>query len=279
MRASIASADTDGPVNGPAHETALGGGVRRPDSNEEELNALRRSLQEQRRATTLLNAEVQKQTEAREAMEAQLIEANAEIAASWDRRKEMTRVIADRDSKLAAAKSDIDALRERQEEMAKTIADRDSELADAKSEIEELRLRQEEMAATISDREAELADTIADWEAKLADAHVKIAEADAKLAEATADAKLNRERRKEIALVVANRDTKIATLNGKIATLNGQIKEIGQAVANRNDKISQLKAELEDRYRELATLQRHIARTSFSGRAKRLVSPITRLFR
>ncbi len=241
MQASIASTDTDAsPVNGPAPEDGIGGSARRPDPHEEDLYALRRSLQEQRRVTTLLNAEVQKQTEAREAMEAQLIEANAEIAASWDRRKEMTRVITDRDAKLAEAKSQIQAKIE-------VIADREAKLADAKSEIDALRERQEEMANVIVNR-------------------------DAMLAEARGESKANRERRKEIAQVVANRDA-------KILALNAQIREISQAVSNRNAKISQLKADLQARYEELATLQRHIARSSLSGRAKRLVSPVTRLFR
>lgn len=146
------------------------GDVQSPASHEEEIAALRRALQEQRRATTLLRAEAQKQVEAREAMEAQLIEANAELAASWDRRKEMARVIGDRDAKLA---------------------------------------------------------------------------------------KLNRE---------------VAQLSARISGRETQI-------ANREDKIAQLRSELKARYEELGALQRHIARSSLSGRAKRAAAPIKRLFR
>lgn len=186
MRTSIAPTETNaGPVKSKARQDESGAGLERPDSHDEEIEALKRSLREQRRATTLLNAEVQKQTEAREAVEAQLIEANAEIAASWERRKEMTRVIADRDAKLAEANS---------------------------------RLRQAD-------------------------------EMERELAELRSEIKASRERRKEIARVVANRDA----------------------------KISQLKADLQARYGELAALQRHISRSSLSGRTKRLVRPVTRL--
>jgi len=126
------------------HEDSLDAGSRRPDPNETELNAVRQSLQDQRRATTLLNAEVQKQTEAREAMEAQLIEANAEIAASWDRRKEMTRVIADRDSKLAdamaklaEANAEAKLNRERRKEAAQLVANRDAEISELRADLQD----------------------------------------------------------------------------------------------------------------------------------------------
>jgi chromosome segregation ATPase len=107
----------------------------RADSYKEEIEALKRSLQEQRRATTLLTAEVRIQTEAREALEAQLIEANASIAASWERRKEMTRVIAARDAKLAEANAEIKANRERRKEISRVVANRDAKIAELYEEL------------------------------------------------------------------------------------------------------------------------------------------------
>ena len=107
----------------------------RADPYKEEIEALKRSLQAQRRATTLLTAELRIQTEAREALEAQLIEANASIAASWERRKEMTRVIAARDAKLAEANAEIKAHRERRKEISRVVADRDKKIAELYEEL------------------------------------------------------------------------------------------------------------------------------------------------
>jgi chromosome segregation ATPase len=229
LRTSIASTDTPPrPLKGEADGDSSVAGVVRPASLEAEIEALKRSLQEQRRATTLLNAETQRQTEAREAMEAQLIEANAEIAASWDRRKEMTRVIGDREDKLADAKAELEASRE---QVARLSEERDSLLA-------------------LRDRQAEL---------------------ERELGEARLEANVNRERRKEIALVVTNRDA-------KIAQLRAQVEEMGRIVSNRDEKIAQLRAELQARYEEMAKLERHIERTSLSGRTRRFFRPITRLF-
>jgi len=213
LRASMASTEIGtGSIEGPRQEDRIDPGVQRPGPYLEELNALKQSLQEQRRANTLLNAQVQMQTEAREAIEAQLIEANAEIADSWDHRKEMARVITDRDSKLTKA---------------------NRELAQARSEIELLRRQIDELRA---------------------------------------ESAVNRERHKATAQMVINRD-------GKISVLRAQIEELAGAVSNRNAKIAQLKADIHARYEELATLQRHIDRTSLSGRAKRLMRPVIRLFR
>lgn len=95
--------------------TAGGSSDAGSSSPNEEIQALKRLLQDQRRRTTLLNADLQRQIEAREAVQAQLIEAHAELAASRDRRKEMARVITDREAKVAALNDEI---RSRYEELA-----------------------------------------------------------------------------------------------------------------------------------------------------------------
>ena len=64
-----------------------------PSPTDDEIEALKRSLQDQRRRSILLNADLQRQIEAREAIQAQLMEAHSELTASRDRRKEMARVI------------------------------------------------------------------------------------------------------------------------------------------------------------------------------------------
>lgn len=69
-------------------------------SGQQDHESLKRALQETRRALTLTRAEAEKERELREALHAQLLDANAEIVASWDRRKEMARVIADQQAKL-----------------------------------------------------------------------------------------------------------------------------------------------------------------------------------
>lgn len=71
---------------------------------------LKAMLQDQRRKTTLLNADLHKQIEARETLEAQLIEAQAELEASRARRKEMARVIANRDAKIDRLYGELGAL-------------------------------------------------------------------------------------------------------------------------------------------------------------------------
>lgn len=84
-------------------------------SADDEIQALKRALQDQRRRTTLLNADLQREIEAREAVQAQLMEAHAEVAASRDRRKEMARVITNREQKIAMLNEQLQA---RYEELA-----------------------------------------------------------------------------------------------------------------------------------------------------------------
>lgn len=131
----IASRENGRPVKAAALREPSSGASK--TSGSDEISALRQALQEQRRALTLLSAEVEKQREAREALELQLIEANAEIVASWDRRKEMSRVIADREA-------EIKAQRQRRKEMAQII---DAHKAVVAEQTAELRARYEELAA------------------------------------------------------------------------------------------------------------------------------------
>jgi hypothetical protein len=131
----IASSENRGPAEAAAARKERGGASKTPGSDQ--INALKTALQEQRRALTLLNAEAEKQREAREALEIQLIEANAEIVASWDRRKEMSRVIADRDA-------EIKAQRQRRKEMAQIIDQHKALVAEQRAELQK---RYEELAA------------------------------------------------------------------------------------------------------------------------------------
>ena len=75
-----------------------------------DTSTLKGMLQEQRRKATLLNADLHAQIEARETLEAQLIEAQAELEASRARRKEMARVITNRDAKIERLYQELAAL-------------------------------------------------------------------------------------------------------------------------------------------------------------------------
>ena len=67
-----------------------------------ELKAAKDALQEQRRTTTLLNAQVQELSDRALELDTQLGDVRAELAASRARRKEMARVIANREAQLKA---------------------------------------------------------------------------------------------------------------------------------------------------------------------------------
>lgn len=73
----------------------------------DDLKALKASLQEERRRNTLLTAEIELQIESRETVESQLLEARAEIAANRERRKEMARVITNREAKIERLSQDL----------------------------------------------------------------------------------------------------------------------------------------------------------------------------
>jgi hypothetical protein len=81
-----------------------------PTAHASDAATLKVMLQDQRRKTTLLNAELEKQVEATELLESRLIEAQAEIEASRARRKEMARVIANREAKIARVYEELAAM-------------------------------------------------------------------------------------------------------------------------------------------------------------------------
>jgi predicted RNase H-like nuclease (RuvC/YqgF family) len=85
-------------------------GFARAGPQASDISTLKSMLQEQRRKATLLNADLHKQIEAREALETQLIEAQAELEASRERRKEMARVITNRDTKIQRLYEELAAL-------------------------------------------------------------------------------------------------------------------------------------------------------------------------
>ena len=72
------------------------------ETTAKELAAAKAALQDQRRTTTLLNADVQNLGDRVGDLEAELREAREEVASTRARRKEMARVIANRDAQLKA---------------------------------------------------------------------------------------------------------------------------------------------------------------------------------
>ena len=72
------------------------------ESAARELASAKAALQDQRRTTTLLNADVQNLRDRASDLEAELREAREEVATTRARRKEMARVIASRDAQLKA---------------------------------------------------------------------------------------------------------------------------------------------------------------------------------
>jgi hypothetical protein len=71
------------------------------------VEQLKLEIQQQRRLCTFLRAEVQQAEERVEAAAAEVAESRSEAAASRSRRKEMARVIADREAKLQATKDEL----------------------------------------------------------------------------------------------------------------------------------------------------------------------------
>ena len=95
----------------PADGAASAGGAARGNST------LQEQLQEQRRQTTLMNAELYQLRQAREDLEFQLLRARSELlrarselTASRNRRKEMARVITRRDSEIQLRYRELAAL-------------------------------------------------------------------------------------------------------------------------------------------------------------------------
>lgn len=76
---------------------------------EQRLQDAKDALQQQRRRSTLLDAERQRAQDVVDALGAELAEAQAESAASRSRRKEMARVITNREEKIAALRQELQA--------------------------------------------------------------------------------------------------------------------------------------------------------------------------
>ena len=79
----------------------------------DQIMALKTTLQEERRAATLMNAELHQLKVSRQDLEAELREAQAESAASRARRKEMARVIDNRNAELRTRYQELAALQKR----------------------------------------------------------------------------------------------------------------------------------------------------------------------
>jgi hypothetical protein len=78
--------------------------------SEERVENLKHSLQDERRRNTLMAADLHQLAEGREALEVQLRDVQAELAASRSRRKEMAQVISRRDAALQARYQELAAL-------------------------------------------------------------------------------------------------------------------------------------------------------------------------
>jgi hypothetical protein len=100
-----------------AEREALVAQVGRLNAAEAELALAKSALQEARRAATLLNAELEELKERRDDLEVELKEARSEVAATRARRKEMARVIANRDAQL---KTRYEELAQLQKQMVRT---------------------------------------------------------------------------------------------------------------------------------------------------------------
>jgi len=81
--------------------------------SDRQIAALKTTLQEERRAATLMKAELHQLKESRQDLEAELREAKAESTASRSRRKEMARVIDNRNAELKARYEELASLQKR----------------------------------------------------------------------------------------------------------------------------------------------------------------------
>lgn len=79
---------------------------------EEESKAIKATLQDQRRTTTLLTAQVEELKDRGDDLEAELRDARDEVAATRSRRKEMARVIASRDAQIKARYEELAQLQQ-----------------------------------------------------------------------------------------------------------------------------------------------------------------------
>ncbi|QIK78075.1 hypothetical protein G7077_03255 [Sphingomonas piscis] len=78
---------------------------------------------------TMLRAEASRELELREALQAQLVEANKEIVASWNRRKEISAVNGNLRTKLSEATAELKQLRSELKKLKSELQTRHEELA------------------------------------------------------------------------------------------------------------------------------------------------------
>lgn len=167
----------------------------------DDLDVLRREVEAQKRANILIRAEIEKERNAREALQFQLLETNAEVVASWDRRKEMARVIGERDSELANLRA-----------MQKEFTDALPELERLRVEVKEANERRKEMVAIINDRDGKVARLRESAEQNAA----AIKERSARIAELREELTAANERRKEMAKLITERRVKIEELQKQL---------------------------------------------------------------
>jgi chromosome segregation ATPase len=178
-----------------ADEVNVAGANETPQSEVEDLQT---TIQQLRRKTTIMAAELYELEEIRAARDdaaMQLQEARAQIIISNNRRKEMARVIANRNAKIERLESanellnrelhDISAdLKDREEqlearrnEIELLSAERDASIADSKEQLQ----RADEQVAAIADLEGQLqraqeqVAAIADLKGQLHRAHEQVA--------------------------------------------------------------------------------------------------------
>jgi chromosome segregation ATPase len=198
---------------------------------DQDIRTLQRALQEQRRATTLLHAETEKERQLREALEAQLIEANAEIVASWDRRKEMARVMGELQTRLAQVSAERKDLTQQVSRLERAVSQREQTISKLEQVVSNREQSVSELKQVISRRDQAIS---------------------------------------KLEQVVAQRDQVISNREEALSKRDVALAKREMVVQNRDEKIRQLKAELQARYEDLAALQRSIVESSLSGRAKRL---------
>jgi uncharacterized protein (DUF3084 family) len=212
---------------------------------DQDIRTLQRALQEQRRATTLLHAETEKERQLREALEAQLIEANAEIVASWDRRKEMARVMGELQTRLAQVSAERKDLTQQVSRLERAVSQREQTI----SKLEQVVFKREEVIS-------QLKQLVSNREQSVTELKQVISRRDQAIS--------------KLEQVVAQRDQVISNREEALSKRDVALAKREMVVQNRDEKIRQLKAELQARYEDLAALQRSIVESSLSGRAKRL---------
>lgn len=166
-------------------------GVQTLSAGDQDISALRRALQEQRRATTLLHAEREQERQLREALEAQLVEANAEIVSSWDRRKEMARVLGELQTRFAQVSAERKDLSQQIAKLERTVAQREQTI----SKLEQIVSNRDQAISKLEQVVAQRDQVIANREEALAKRDVALSKRE---------------------MVIANRDEKIRQLKAEL---------------------------------------------------------------